>query len=143
MFFFTIISYNIISYSVVLFYNAIKISIWADYAAGGALKYGESYKEAALRELKEETEINSVEIKHLIDFNWRSKTLNYNAKVFYCIWDGKINIQKEEIEKGFFVSLKEFEKMLKTEKFCPDMVEAWKKHGNKIKNETIKISRNL
>ncbi|MBW2977696.1 NUDIX domain-containing protein [Candidatus Woesearchaeota archaeon] len=106
-----------------------------DYAFGGSVIVGESYEQAAARELEEETGISNVEIKPLIDFNWRSDTLNYNAQVFYCLWDGEINIQKEEIEKGFFVSLEEFEKMLKTEKFCDDMVEMWKKCGDKIKNE--------
>ena len=65
-----------------------------DYAFGGSVIVGENYEQAAARELEEETGIKGVELHYLIDFKWRSETLNYNAKVFYCLWDGEIEGQE-------------------------------------------------
>ena len=41
-----------------------------------------------------------------------------------------LNIAKEEIAKGFFVSLSELESLMGKEKFCPDAIQ----YFNKLKS---------
>lgn len=101
-----------------------------DVKVGGYVSYPESYEEAAVRELREETGINLTadKLEFLFRAKFRSNVHKTNRKVYRIIYDGKITLQKEEIEDGKFVSLKEAEKMAKEGLFSPSAKEVFERY---------------
>lgn len=97
---------------------------------GGSMVYGEDYEEGARRELEEETGIKDVELEYLFDFWYKDNELNWFAKIYKCIYDGKINFQEEEIEDYFFISIEELEKKIKEnpKQFCPDTLAQFREY---------------
>ena len=95
--------------------------------AGGAVHAGETYDEAAKRELKEELGISSP-IKFLFNFDYQSDITNYKAKVYLTEYDGEINLNKDESEQGKWVSLEELEILIKKGLLCPDTALYIKKY---------------
>ncbi|MBI2144685.1 NUDIX domain-containing protein [Candidatus Woesearchaeota archaeon] len=90
-----------------------------DVKAGGVVRAGESYEKAAGRELKEELGIEGAELEYLFDLKFRSSHNNNNRKVYRCVYDGKIRLQKEEVEEGKFITVAEAKKMLQEGKLSP------------------------
>ena len=84
-----------------------------DVKVGGIVDSGESYEEAARRELKEETGIENAVIERLFLFKNRKGEHKDNRMVYRCLHDGPMKLQKEEIEEGRFVTIEEAEKMRK------------------------------
>ena len=97
-----------------------------DVKVGGVVQAGESYEEAARRELKEELGIEGTKLEYLFDLKFRSQHNNNNRKVFRCVYDGRIKLQPEEVEEGKFVSLEEAKKMLEQGKLSPSAVAVFK-----------------
>ncbi|MBW2971083.1 NUDIX domain-containing protein [Candidatus Woesearchaeota archaeon] len=99
-----------------------------DVQVGGGVRFGESYEEAAKRELEEEVGIKNPKLELLFDYRMRSARTNAWLRVFKCVYDGKLKLQKEEIEHGGFVSYKVLDEMLKTKNFCKDGVQILNKY---------------
>ena len=97
-----------------------------DVKAGGVVRAGESYEEAARRELKEELGIEGAKLEYLFSLEFRSPHNNNNRKVYRCIYDGKITLQKEEVESGKFVTMAEAERMLGEGKLSPSATAAFR-----------------
>ena len=93
----------------------------------GTVKWGETYNEAAHRELLEELNI-CAEIRFLFDFKYRSPNINSNCRIFEGFSNEKIEINKEELEKGKWVSIQELDNLIKDnpEIFTPSIVLIWK-----------------
>ena len=100
-------------------------------SAGGHVQSGETYEQAALRELEEE-----LGIKTKLEF--LSKDL-YNDKsrpgmekflgVFRTTYQGRFKINPEEVERVEFFSLDKIQKMIDGgEKFHPELLFLLKKH---------------
>ena len=85
--------------------------LW-DVKVGGIVDSGESYEEAAIRELKEEAGIEDVKLEPLFLFKNRRGTHKDNRMVYRCVYDGPLKLQKEEIEEGGFVELEEAKKLM-------------------------------
>lgn len=66
-----------------------------DQSAGGHVKVGETFEEAALRELREEVGISGVSLYFVKYFD----TPKRKNAVFMGKYDGKIKLQLEEVEK--------------------------------------------
>jgi isopentenyl-diphosphate delta-isomerase len=88
---------------------------------------GESYAEAAVRGLREELGIESVELKQLVKFR-----MNYgmNDNEISVIYEGKIdsqqiNFDKNEIEEVFYMSIDDIKEKTQNEKnlFCDWFVQ--------------------
>lgn len=102
-------------------------STW-DVLCGGGVQSGETYDQAAERETREEVGIQNPRLKFLFKFRYKSETDNYWTQFYSCVYDGKLEFQKEEIEKGYFVTPDNLEKMLKEKEFCHDSVEIYRKY---------------
>lgn len=97
---------------------------------GGSMIYGEGYEEGARRELEEETGIKNPKLEFLFDFFYKGDKVSFFAKTYRCVYDGKIRMQKEEVEDYFFVSIDKLKKMIEDnpEKFSPDSLAQFKEY---------------
>ncbi len=91
-----------------------------DVAAGGVVVAGESYEEAAAREINEELGIHEVPLMRLFDFYYEDKHIRVWGEAFSCLYDGKMALQKDEVESGAFLKVKEVLSLIESETFTPD-----------------------
>ncbi len=96
-----------------------------DVKFGGVVKAGETYEKAAARELQEEAGVGNVKLKFLFRLKFRSTQSNCNRKVYKCTYDGKIKLQREEVESGKFMTLAEAKKLLSSGKLSPSGVNVF------------------
>ncbi len=101
--------------------------LW-EIAAGGVVNDAETYAEAAVREVEEETGIKGANLKEHFDFYFEDDTNRVWGKVFSCKFDGKIISQKEEVEEIKFVTLNELFTKFNLKNFTPDSIYLLKKH---------------
>jgi mutator protein MutT len=99
-----------------------------DLAVGGGVLAGETYEKATKRELKEEVGIENPELKFLFKARYKNNIDNLFANIYSCVYDGEIKLQEDEIEKGFFISIKELKDMMKKEKFCPEAIDIFRRY---------------
>lgn len=97
-----------------------------DVKFGGIVNLGESYEEAAMRELKEEAGIKNPKLEFLFPLKFRMGRYKNNRKVFQCVYDGKLKLQKEEIEEGTFMTIRDIEKLMKEGKLSPSGESVYK-----------------
>jgi isopentenyldiphosphate isomerase len=100
--------------------------LWGIGASGG-VKSKENYEEAAKRELLEETGIDA-RIKFLFDFRYETKEDKYLGKVYLTKWDGKIILEKEEIDETMFGTVNYIKDMIKRRLLCPDTALIFEKY---------------
>ena len=89
-----------------------------DFGAAGIVSSGESYLQAATRELAEELGIRNTAMKEIGRFRHERQTRTLNA-VFLCMHDGPVTLQEEEIIHGRFMTQREIEALAKKEKMHP------------------------
>ncbi|MEW6219722.1 MAG: NUDIX domain-containing protein [Thermodesulfobacteriota bacterium] len=90
-----------------------------DVAAGGVVLAGESYEEAAARELAEELGIAPA-LRRLFDNFHEDRRNRVWGRVFTCVADGPFTLQEEEVAAGFFLPLAEVLALSRTAPFTPD-----------------------
>lgn len=95
-----------------------------DVCVGGVVAAGESYEDAARRELAEEVGIANVPLRRLVSFQFVDASNQVNGTVFSCTYDGALRLQPEEISSGEWLDLDVLLERISTQKFCPDGVEA-------------------
>lgn len=105
------------------------LPLYWDISASEHVKSGEDYKSAAIRGLKEELSITvSVKLlreKHIQRNEYITKEIcliEYELVELYgAIYDGKIEVNQEEVSEGRFVSIKKLNELIKNEqiKFSP------------------------
>ena len=78
-----------------------------DSSVGGHVDVGESYEQAAIREMREELGIQGTKLALLHTYLHRNPYESEFVRSYRCYWDGPIRIDPEEIEEGRFWSLKE------------------------------------
>lgn len=99
-----------------------------DVKVGGVVRAGESYEDAAKRELEEEVGIKNAELEYLFGIKFRSDRNNNNRQVFRCVYDGKIKLQPEEVESGRFMTVDEAKKMMADGKLSPSAVHVFEEY---------------
>ena len=118
--------------------------VW-DSSVGEHVKKGESFDAAALRGLKEELNIEGARILFVgeYEFNRRDeKTWNHEfVQLFNCVFDGKIEISKPELEDGRFFSIEEAKRMAEEKKTAPSFRETLGLYLKKTAEK--KIEKNL
>ncbi|MBU0472223.1 MAG: NUDIX domain-containing protein [Nanoarchaeota archaeon] len=113
---------------------------WA-VGAGGAVRTGEEYKEAAHRELKEELCFDS-KLNFLFNFDYESEIVNYKAKVYLTNYDGVIKLNKNEFEQGTWIDMDKLKEMIRKKLLCPDTEICIKKYFKEnLKFDFHKIMR--
>jgi len=91
-----------------------------DPAAGGVVLAGESYEQGAKRELEEEMGISDVPLSWLFDFYFADEKTRVWGGVFFCVYDGEVVLQEEEVESGAFMRIGDILRQAETEPFTPD-----------------------
>jgi 8-oxo-dGTP pyrophosphatase MutT (NUDIX family) len=91
-----------------------------DVATGGVVMAGESYEEAAQRELAEELGITGVRVRGHFDFFHEDAGNRVWGRVFSCIYNGDVILQEEEVESGAFHPVHEILEISRKRPFTPD-----------------------
>ncbi|UCD21231.1 MAG: NUDIX domain-containing protein [archaeon] len=82
-----------------------------DFSCGEHVQVGESYEDAAKRGLKEELNLEGIEIKEIGYFNPKDGVSSF-MKVFRVVYDQEINANKKEgVESLQFLPVEEIRKM--------------------------------
>jgi len=90
--------------------------LYAGYYTGSAtghVDYGEDYDEAARRELKEELGLDA-------PLQMLGKVKNFSedereiSALYLCRYNGPVRFNEKEIEEGFFISMQDIKRSLKT-----------------------------
>lgn len=90
-----------------------------DVKLGGIVEAGESYEEAARRELEEEAGIKNAKLELIFPLKFRKGSYRNNRKVYRCFYDGKMKLQESEIEEGKFVAVEEAGRMMNKKMLSP------------------------
>lgn len=99
-----------------------------DVAAGGVVLAGESYDTAAERELEEELGIQNAPLTPLFDFFHTDSTSRVWGRAYRCTHDGKLRLQKEEIESGRFCRVADILKSAESDPYTPDGLYVLKRY---------------
>ena len=91
-----------------------------DVAAGGVVLAGESYPDAALRELQEELGVGGVKLAYRFDQYFEDDANRVWGRIYTCTSEGPFILQEEEIDHGRFIALEAIEPLHRTEPFTPD-----------------------
>lgn len=85
-----------------------------DCAVGGHLDSGETYEEAAVREMGEELGLPpGLPLKHLFDMKVRNELESENVREFSTVSGGPFVIQRSELDEVRFFSFAELKRMRK------------------------------
>ena len=98
-----------------------------DMAAGGVLAAGESYLEAARRELAEELGVVGPEPRFLFKHRYRGSENPSWSALFEVTWDGPVTPQASEIAWGAFLTLEELAAGIEAWPFVPDGLEIFRR----------------
>jgi isopentenyldiphosphate isomerase len=118
-----------------------------DYSAAGHVQAGESHESGAKSELKEELGLEcklKEEFTEFQEFKKQEKHMRHLAKIYSCVYDGKINFNPEEIDSVQFIKPKELLIAMKKEpeKFASSLkLTAKKMLKDKKPNELNKTGK--
>lgn len=96
-----------------------------DTSVGGHLDPGESYLEAACREMREELGVEGVPLTWLYTSKIRNEIESENVSTYLARYDGEVRFAAEEIDEVRFWSAAEIDAALGTGVFTPNFEEEW------------------
>ena len=99
-----------------------------DMTAGGVLAAGETYPEAARRELAEELGVAGPEPRFVFKHRYRGEDNPSWSALFEVTWDGPVIPQASEIAWGDFLAEDELVARLEEWPFCPDALEIFRRY---------------
>ncbi|MDP2749408.1 MAG: NUDIX domain-containing protein [Nanoarchaeota archaeon] len=89
-------------------------------SAGGHAMAGESYEEAAKRELKEEINVPAKNLEEVAHFIHDVSGWIKHVRIFRMDYDGPINVNKEDVSEGKWFSRKELKALINKKDFVND-----------------------
>ncbi len=98
-----------------------------DTSVGGHLNPGETFDQAATREMREELGI-SADVRYIYSYWMHSPVETEYISTYICIYNGTIRFNPHEIEDGRFWSRKEIEENLSTGIFTPNFEQEYEKY---------------
>jgi isopentenyl-diphosphate delta-isomerase type 1 len=96
-----------------------------DTSVGGHLDIGESYLQAARREMQEELGIDHLPLTFLYYSKIRNAVESENVASFMAVADGPFLFNRDEIDEVRFWSAHAIEKCLGNQEFTPNFEEEW------------------
>jgi 8-oxo-dGTP pyrophosphatase MutT (NUDIX family) len=93
---------------------------WWDIAAGGVVVAGETYDDAARRELAEELGVVGAEIEYLGQARYVDEDLAAICRGYRVVHDGPFNFTDGEVTEVRWVTFPELDTMRATHPFLPD-----------------------
>ena len=105
--------------------RALTKDVWPgmwDLAAGGVVAAGESYEEAAQRELVEELGITSKQWEPLGEGRFTDHSVSMIGRGFLVVHDGPFRFTDGEIAEVRWVGRGDLEALLASEQFAPDNI---------------------
>ncbi len=94
-----------------------------DTSVGGHVDKGESYQNAAAREMKEELGITGAGFDFLYKYRMQNNYESEYVSTYHCLWDGDIKTNVEEIEEGRFWQLHEIDAKADSGIFTPNFLD--------------------
>jgi isopentenyldiphosphate isomerase len=91
-----------------------------DLAVGGVVAQGETYDEAAVRELAEEVGITGVEPRFVRHRIYTDADVREQARLYEVTWDGPLHFVDGEVVEARWVTRDELAALVAREPFCPD-----------------------
>lgn len=95
---------------------------WWDIAAGGVVASGETYAEAARRELAEELGLIDVDVELLGQARYVDDTLAALCRGYRVVHDGPFTFADGEVAEVRWVTFDELDVMRATHRFLPDSI---------------------
>lgn len=99
-----------------------------DMFVAGTVEAGETYEDAAIRELEEELGITGVELEPLFHHRYEGDLTRSHTRVYSVQWDGPIVHQPSEIAWGEFRSPSELLANAEGFEFVPDGAELFTRY---------------
>ena len=93
---------------------------WWDIAAGGVVTAGESFEEAARRELAEELGLIDIELQYLGEGEYSDGHVAEIGRCYLVVHDGPFTFDDGEVAEARWISLAELETMRADHDFVPD-----------------------
>ncbi|MGZ6987276.1 MAG: NUDIX hydrolase [Ilumatobacteraceae bacterium] len=93
---------------------------WWDIAAGGVVTAGETYEDAAKRELAEELGVADVDLHYVGQSHYVDDDLAALCRGYRVVHDGPFTFDDGEIVEARWVTLAELQAMRATHRFLPD-----------------------
>ncbi len=97
-----------------------------DTSVGGHIDPGESYLEAARREMSEEIGVSGLSLTFLYSSKIRNDYESENVMTYLARYDGDIHFSPDEIDEVRFWSREEIYSTLGSGTFTPNFEEEWK-----------------
>ena len=95
----------------------------------GGVDYGETYEEAAKRELREEVGIQADKLEFLFKINVENSYEKLFVVIFKYVYDGLIRIQKSEIDEYKWLSPVYVDNLITNENVDPGSIMDWEKYN--------------
>ncbi len=83
-----------------------------DCSVGGHVSSGETYEEAAYRELEEELGITDVKLEEIGYFKPYDIDTSAFSKMYKLVYDGKLNYDKDGIQQIYYMKKEEIRKLI-------------------------------